>query len=127
MDDLVAAASVLAMEVDSDAQDAMEQEDLAGARDGDLLFILQSSLEESAVRPTWQQADVTNKLVVTVTRLVSLSSFRARFSTTITTTAILMMSTVRKTRSGSQYLVYVTEIRYFWATSHRPECSKRME
>ena len=43
MDDLVAAASVLAMEVDSDAQDAMEQEDLAGARDGDLL---QSSLEE---------------------------------------------------------------------------------
>ena len=28
-----------------------------------------------------------------------------------------MMSTVRKTRSGSQYLVYVTEIRYFWATS----------
>ena len=61
--------------------------------------------------------DVTNKLVVTVTRLVSLSSFRARFSTTITTTAILMMSTVRKTRSGSQYLVYVTEIRYFWATS----------
>ena len=61
--------------------------------------------------------DVTNKLVVTVTRLVSLSSFRARFSTTITTTAILVMSTVRKTRSGSQYLVYVTEIRYFWATS----------
>ena len=61
--------------------------------------------------------DVTNKLVVTVTRLVSLSSFRARFSTTITTTAILMMSTVRKTRSGSQYLVCVTEIRYFWATS----------
>ena len=43
LDDLVAAASVLAMEVDSDAQDAMEQEDLAGARDGDLL---QSNLEE---------------------------------------------------------------------------------
>ena len=32
--------------------------------------------------------DVTNKLVVTFTRLVSLSSFRARFSTTVTTTAI---------------------------------------
>ena len=43
MDDLVAAASVLAMEVDSDAQDAMEQDDLCGARDSDLL---QSSLEE---------------------------------------------------------------------------------
>ena len=29
------------------------------------------------------------------------------------------MSTVRKTRSGSQYLVYVTDIRYFLTTSHR--------
>ena len=28
---------MLAMEVESDAQDAMEQEDLSGARDGDLL------------------------------------------------------------------------------------------
>ena len=60
---------------------------------------------------------LTNKLVVTFTRLVSLSSFRARFSTTVTTTAILWMSTVRKTRSGSQYLVYVTDIRYFLTTS----------
>jgi hypothetical protein len=55
----------------------------------------------------------TNKLVVTVTRLVSLSSFRARFSTTITTTAILVMSTVRKTRSGSQNRVSETVFRYF--------------
>ena len=43
MDDLAAAASVLAMEVDSDAQDDVEQEDLSGARGGDLL---QSSLDE---------------------------------------------------------------------------------
>ena len=39
-------------------------------------------------------------------------AFRARFSITITTTGILAMGTVRKTRSGSQYLVYVSVFRY---------------
>ena len=37
MDDFAAAASVLAMEVDSDAQDDMEQEVDAGEHGGDLL------------------------------------------------------------------------------------------
>ena len=37
MDDLVAAASVLAMECDSEAQDDMEQEVDAGEHGGDLL------------------------------------------------------------------------------------------
>ena len=39
-------------------------------------------------------------------------AFRARFSITTTTTGILAMGTVRKTRSGSQYLVYVSVFRY---------------
>ena len=39
-------------------------------------------------------------------------AFRARFSITTTTTGILAMGTVRKTRSGSQYLVYVSAFRY---------------
>ena len=38
----------------------------------------------------------------------SLNAFCARFSITITTTSIVAMSTVLKTRSGSHYRVYVT-------------------
>ena len=49
MDDLAAAASVLAMEVDSDAQDDMEQEVDAGEHGGDLL---ESGTQHSAARPT---------------------------------------------------------------------------
>ena len=38
----------------------------------------------------------------------SLKAFRARFSITTTTTAIVAMSTMLKTRSGSHYRVYIT-------------------
>ena len=36
----------------------------------------------------------------------SLKAFHVRFSTTITTSGVLVIRTVRKTRSGSQYTWY---------------------
>ena len=45
---------------------------------------------------------------VTQTCTGPLKAFCARFSITITTTSIVAMSTVLKTRSGSHYRAYVT-------------------